>query len=383
MSDTNNKPYKLVVVVPAGRRRYMEVLLPYILKQRNFIDEYRLWINTNNKEDIEYIKGLSKKYSGFITTEDLPKEEKRVGDNLAIHNFFRNTVDPNTVYIRVDDDVVWVEENYFKKLYEFRIKNPDYWLVHGNVVNNAVCDHLHQKNGIYPPEPVYKFDCIDKNGLMNPQLAEQKHLTFLDNLKKKNLSKYILPKSVVLEKYERVSINSISWFGSAFAKFGGKVGVDEEKWLSVDNPKQTGIKNIICNDALCVHFAFGPQRGYVDSTGVLESYKQLSLSQWGLHLPVAKNTNTSVEVLNKLSDSLCDEVRIAVASNSNISVEDLHKLSNDKHSEVRAAVASNVKTPIDILVKLSTDDVFEVKHAVASNNNTPSDTLTEMVKDGL
>ena len=46
---------RIVVVTPAGRKRYLEILFRYILKLRPIMDEYRLWVNTENNEDIEYM----------------------------------------------------------------------------------------------------------------------------------------------------------------------------------------------------------------------------------------------------------------------------------------------------------------------------------------
>ena len=53
-----NKTYKIVVVTPAGRKKYMNILLSYILKQKNIIDEYRIWVNTTNLEDLNWFKEL-------------------------------------------------------------------------------------------------------------------------------------------------------------------------------------------------------------------------------------------------------------------------------------------------------------------------------------
>jgi hypothetical protein len=270
-----NKTHKLVVTMPSGRKGYMEVMLPHILKQRGFIDELRLWVNTKNEQDLAYINELKSSYPGFITAEYCPPQEKRIGLGWAIHHFFKNATDPNTVYIRMDDDIVWANSDYFQKIYKFRIENPQYFLIYGNIINNAVCDHFCQKNGVYPPEPHYGFACLDNNGWNNPPLAEVKHRTLLDNIKNNNLEKYKFS-PVVLENYERVSINSISWLGSDFAQFGGNVGDDEENWLAQHKPRELGRKNCILGEALCAHFAFFTQREHMDKTDILNHYRELS-----------------------------------------------------------------------------------------------------------
>ena len=82
----NNK--KIIVVTPAGRKRYMEPLFKYILREKDIIDEYRIWVNTKNKEDIEYFYSLKKEYPGFITLDERFIEEPDCGINFNIHRFF-------------------------------------------------------------------------------------------------------------------------------------------------------------------------------------------------------------------------------------------------------------------------------------------------------
>ena len=74
---------------------------------------------------------------------------------------------------------------------------------------------------------------------------------------------------------KRVSINSISWFGSEFAKFNGDVHQEEEAWLSYTKPYSLKKTNLIYTGVLCSHFAFEKQRKYLDSTDILEQYRNL------------------------------------------------------------------------------------------------------------
>ena len=268
------KPYKMVVVMPAGRKRYMEVMLPHILKQKGLIDEFRIWCNTKEQSDLDYIEQIASSNLNFITVEHLPPSTDKVGEPWVIHNFFKNTTDPNTIYLRIDDDIVWAEKDFFKKMYEFRIENLKHFLVYGNIVNNAVCDHLCQKNGVYKSEPHYGFDSWDQNGWRDPILAENKHRQLIENIKNNQLEKYRFS-PVVLENYQRVSINCICWFGSEFAKFNGMVGLDEEQWLASDKPRELGLPNCIFGEAICSHFSFYSQREHMDKTDILDKYRSL------------------------------------------------------------------------------------------------------------
>jgi len=254
----------------------MEVLIPYILKEKSFIDEYRIWVNTRNSDDIQYFYSLKEKYPDFITLDFSADIDPKKGEGWAIHNFYKNAIDKETIYIRLDDDIVWLENNFIKNIYYFRKQNPQYFLVYGNIVNNAIIDHIHQRFGCLEMDLKIGYSCLDSIGWENPQVAEFKHRAFLNSLRLGTADNYKFRKWV-LHHYERVSINAISWFGLEFAKFDGAVGLDEEKWLAVDKPQEINFFNAICGSAMCSHFAFFTQRQHMDSTNILNEYKNLSI----------------------------------------------------------------------------------------------------------
>lgn len=43
---------KRIVIIPAGRKRYLEILLNYLKFYKDEYDRLDIWLNTNNKEDI-------------------------------------------------------------------------------------------------------------------------------------------------------------------------------------------------------------------------------------------------------------------------------------------------------------------------------------------
>ena len=53
-----------IVVTPAGRKTYLEILLKYMIKSKNEnqFDRWDLWLNTNIKENIDYCYQLSTTY---------------------------------------------------------------------------------------------------------------------------------------------------------------------------------------------------------------------------------------------------------------------------------------------------------------------------------
>ena len=102
---------RVVVVTPAGRRRYMAILVRHVLRLRPVVDEYRVWVNTSDPGDIEYLESLPAQCPpGFLTLERLPPGAGGVQGNASICHFFRNCADENTVYVRFDDDIVCIDD---------------------------------------------------------------------------------------------------------------------------------------------------------------------------------------------------------------------------------------------------------------------------------
>ena len=55
------KGYKIVVNTAAGRRRYMQYLIPFIVSCP-IVDRYDIWVNTHNGADIEFFKRVAALY---------------------------------------------------------------------------------------------------------------------------------------------------------------------------------------------------------------------------------------------------------------------------------------------------------------------------------
>ena len=53
--------YKIVVNTAAGRRRYLQYLIPFVVSNE-LVDRYDLWVNTTDKLDICFLEEMSKKY---------------------------------------------------------------------------------------------------------------------------------------------------------------------------------------------------------------------------------------------------------------------------------------------------------------------------------
>src|SRR5882757_4673576 len=263
--------YKVSIVIPAGRQRYLELLIPSILQQDGW-DELKIWINTTSPQDLDYINSL-------------PSMDKRISlsqpplyppnGNKTIGQFFQGCISPDTVYIRFDDDICFIERDLIKNLAKFRADNPEPFLISPVVINNAIISYVHQVLGkLFNPIQL-TANCLDPIAWNNPAFAEQLHRLFLAVLAENNIDHFKFPSRPIA--INRFSINCISWLGSEFAKFDGLVPfrADEEEFLSVTKPTQLGKFNYIFGGGVVSHFSFFTQREHLDKTDIFDLYKEL------------------------------------------------------------------------------------------------------------
>ena len=269
------KNYKIIVVVPAGRKRYLEILHIYLKRNKNIIDECHFWENTvnENEKDLRFIRKICKNSKYF---KNIKCPLRGMNHIEKIHWFFHYTVDPNTIYIRLDDDIVFIENNAIKNLLDFRIKNPNFFLVSPLVINNNICAKIMQdKKSIHLSQ---NLDFNFRGKLWKqPKLAEEIHNAFFSDFKNKNLKKYYFEK-FELPCGKNFSINCICWFGKEFKKFNGIVPrhPSEEDFLSNQKPLELQKPICIHGKSIMCHFSYYSQLNGLRNTGLLNEYKRIA-----------------------------------------------------------------------------------------------------------
>jgi hypothetical protein len=267
---------KVIGVTPAGRERYLRILVPYLLENRHLLHEHRFWVNTSNESDRQYILGLCEAYPDFFKAEFLADDEP---DGIfTIHRFFENCCDKDAIYIRIDDDVCWIAKDAIKKMITARLEDRSKFLIYGNTINHPVCSQIHQQNGLIPlVKGIATGDGLCEIAWRSGEFAELAHNAFLDKLESGNERDFFIQDVVIPpQSRKRVAINFISWLGEDMSACNGKVGEKEEDWLSIDRPLELNRSLKIIGDAMVAHFSYFPQRRYLESTHVLERYERIS-----------------------------------------------------------------------------------------------------------
>jgi hypothetical protein len=263
--------YKVCVVIPAGRKKYLQLLVPQILAERGW-DELRVWANTIVESDLTYIRSLPSLDQRIRIEEP---HQFRPNGTKTICQFFKNCTDVNTVYIRFDDDICFIEPGTIQALSQFRYENPEPFLISPIVINNALFTYIHQVLGkLYFPYKI-SANCLDPIAWKSPQFAEALHRIFLEAANNSKINHFkFLSRPIAINRF---SINCISWLGKEFKEFEGLVPheEDEEEFLSVTKPTQIGKFNLFFGEKVVAHYSFFTQREYLDNTSVFEDYWKL------------------------------------------------------------------------------------------------------------
>lgn len=173
------------------------------------------------------------------------------------------------LFLKCDDDIVYVDLDGLNGFIEYRRKNPHYFVISANVVNNGVCAYFQQVSGALPASlghferPPGGF-----GGTLwtDPDKANSLHDFFLASPTKE----LPLPSKVV-DWQERQSINFIAWLGRDVQHMALAKG-DDEKMLTVDLPAFLERPTAIYSDFTVSHLSFGPQEKGVDVNRLIAAY---------------------------------------------------------------------------------------------------------------
>lgn len=297
MITHNGQTYKVVIVTPAGREEYLSFFKKFIYKKMEdgLVDIWQLWQNTVKQSDIDYLASMeaenSKVIRCFLPGGELVPTYNNCDPMRSFEFFNRDAQSDDSIYIRFDDDIVWVEEGAIEKMCIARIEHPEAYLIYPNVINSTTVSQWHQDIGAIgkeagdlsvmgslfpnPEDPNHIY--LNDFAYTDPGFIDLIHDTFKSRYAEGTLSAYYLP-SRLLDKYERFSICSVCFFGK------DHIHVDplEEQSLAWEGPEKAGRPVWFCGDALVVHFSYHTQVDHLraDRPDLLEFYKNLALTKY-------------------------------------------------------------------------------------------------------
>ena len=273
MITNSGQTYKLHIVIPAGRQRYLEIMKKFIYRKMEdgLVDSLDLWLNTINPTDIAYIESMAVENPKVkIYRLDEPITPTWESYNaLQTHKFFKFAHNDDTIYIRLDDDITWIAEDALEKICQARIVHPDAYVIYPNVINSTICTSWHQEIGALSEEfgSVRKeraddldWAYLDAFNYTDSGLIDHIHKTFKRRYEEGSLSAYYLP-SKSFDDYKHFSICSIAWWG----KDKVSPGMLEESQMAHELPYGFRRPVWFCGDALMFHSSYHTQRDYLEN----------------------------------------------------------------------------------------------------------------------
>jgi len=271
---------RIVVCIPYGRRRTVSILLNYLRRDRGIIDEVQFWMNTDptgQEDDVAWAHEQEAIFPGWVRCVPNPSKEVLHPKQYNTGFFYEVAQDAGTYYFRFDDDIVYVHPRYFEEMVKLRDAHPEYFLIMGNILNNAVISWIHQQAGRIGREHgvVGSAWCMDPVGWGSLEFAIALHNQFLNSARDGEVDNWLFDKPWPLDG-RRFSISNFLWVGDSVKMWGGPThNRDEEIFLTEEWPAYLRQTNVVNGRALVVHYSFFTQRG-LDSTDVLERYMALS-----------------------------------------------------------------------------------------------------------
>jgi hypothetical protein len=257
----------------AGRERYLKVLIHYInqLVKQKLVTEVHMWDYTRNDQDASFLREACGHFTILV-----PNSKESYADYYSYYKSWRYP-DPDTVLIKCDDDIVYIDVSRFQDFIDARRENKDALLFSPSVINNPVCSIIQIKMGILR-EFIPEKDCD-----MTVECAEKFHTYFLE---KREL---LMKDSFSADRFWgipwtwnskwRFNINFISILGKDFDLLfdNEHIGKDDEGFLGIKAPIHLERCIYVDIHFVVAHMAFTCQRenGF-DETPFLEKYTTLT-----------------------------------------------------------------------------------------------------------
>lgn len=275
---------KVIAWTPYGRRETVSILAKYVARDvaAGVVDEYWLFMNTdpNQHEDRWFAEELASRYP-FVKLLPIPEgvEVQRPKQGNTMY-FYRYATDPDTVFVRLDDDLVYVHDKAVERLVRSKIGTPAL-ASFPIIINNSVCSYYLQLMGLIPIEwgEVRTNSCVDGMGWANAHFAEQIHRYTLDKIRTDSVSDLFMHHDIQLPMGHQFSVSCFAAESDIYRELDppGYVPHEEETWLTITRSNQLQRKNVIVGNALVSHLSFFPHSRHIrEETDILDQYRELA-----------------------------------------------------------------------------------------------------------
>ena len=275
---------RTIAITFAGRQDRMRLLCAYMHRALDaaIIDEWHIWNYARTKEDGAWVQSLASGNTVKVFTPETTHAEKRfeaVYKHYAPDAQSGEKYAPDTVFVKLDDDIVFVDLDGLAKLVHFRRANPHYYIVSANVVNNPMC-YVLQKQFAGVGEELVKKEPKGV-GSAHPALtwsgtlAAALHYTFLEH----GPAAFEFPSIIEYALDKGININCIAWLAADLNSVthceSTQLGNDETN-LAMNFPRIFERPACVFGPCVVSHLSFGPQDADMPVPALLEVYDCLA-----------------------------------------------------------------------------------------------------------
>lgn len=276
---------RVVAWTPYGRKETMSILYKYMVRdhEAGIVDEYWLYLNMDpdQHQDLLFAQWLASSYPWIKLKERPPHERVLHPKQLNTGKFYQYAVEPNTIYIRLDDDIVYVHKDAMARLAAAKGVSPA-TVCFPIIWHNAICSFWLQNMGKIPLEygRVRDAYCMDPVGWGDGQFAEKIHRLLLDHIKADAVDELFLHHDVQLPLGLQFSVSCFAAHSDLYRGLenpGHLPYEEEETWHTIHETHRSGKANIIIGNALVAHLSFFPHTDYIRrQTDILDQYREIA-----------------------------------------------------------------------------------------------------------
>lgn len=284
MINVNDKEYKVVVLIPAGRQRFASILTRYIeneLETFKEIDEC-IWMHcTSNKTDSEWIYKNSESLPAFhkVYVDERCKSPKDANEMVWAIGCCQDVLgrEKDTVYVRIDDDILFLSQHLIGNIARQCILNSlkGHLLTLPFILNNGRMNYmLANCRLISTGNQDAVFDLYQHQGNFHHVYDMQKN--FIGGTL--SSEKIMSIKSREISDTGGVNTNCVSWLGSQFTSLDESVNKRnmEENEITVKWVSRTNKSHVIDPSiGIACHYSFRRQSDFIEKTDLFDLYSRL------------------------------------------------------------------------------------------------------------
>jgi hypothetical protein len=240
----------------------MQLLVEYMIRamDRGIVDTWDIWQYPRTPEDAAWIRTLEHVRPGVRVL--VPTRTETYVD---VYEYYRDhtTPNPDDVFLKLDDDIVFIDLDGLEKFVDFRRIAPKYYIVSANVVNNVMCARVHKGLGMFPG---LELDDLHASA----EKATELHRRVVVNGESPAFD------SVIEYNTEYpLNINCIAWLGADVESVAmcesTTVGRDEQN-LSSNFPRIFQRPCAIFGPCVVSHLSFYTQDAGMDVESIIQQY---------------------------------------------------------------------------------------------------------------